>query len=420
MTSAETREYNARWPTTTLLLLPLLALALLWLALPMSYPEDLRSTTNGALHSFSGANFKAAVARQARREGDSLVILEMHKGARAGEAVFSTETTLPAESFRQVQLFLEGTHPDHNVFLFWRASSAPGQLLFRELAPDADGEAWATLPATDGWEGDILELSVGVFGPTGTGPLRLHKLVLYSNINRSLAVQRALWEWRSFKPWIQSSANYYPGVRGDVLWHPAAAAAVWATLSLVLVLIWHTCAQRRRHSSPRSLLIAGLSAIMVPWLGLDLLWQGQLERQLEHNRERYYGLAQTNKHQQEDDASLQAYAARLRALLSPLRGKRLFLLNDADTQHQYHRLRMQFHLLPLNVYNYGKQLLLPGEMRPGDHVLLLAPATAVRYHPESGLLEDGEHEYRATVLDEDPQGRLFRLESPTPLIEERR
>lgn len=407
---------------------PLLALALLWAGLPLLYPDSLRDTPGAGAQLYRGADFKAAVARRSSRQDDALVIQSMrpalHGGSWVGEAVFQLETTLRAQPYSQFRLNLEGLQPDQSVYLLWRSSSFPGQQQALELERDADGISWHSLPGADSWEGEISQLAIGVFGPPRSPALKMRGLELHGSA-RAVVARRMLWEWQQFKPWIQSSANRYPGFRGEIILPPAAAAGLWAGLSLLLLLaglgLRMLLSQRGRQRAvggpPRRAIVAAvLASIVLPWLALDGLWQGQLERQLQATRERFGGLTQAQKHTREDDARLQDWADSVKQQLAPLRGKRLFLLNDEDRGHQYHRLRLQFHLLPLNVYNFGRKLLPPGQMRPGDHVLLLQPASAVRFDPRSSQLEDGEYRYRATQLDSYAKGQLFRLEaSLTPM-----
>jgi len=370
----------------------------------------------------AGSDFKAVVGAQSRYEGSSAVILEMQpatrNGARIGEAVFRAEPGLRADRFSQMRLRLNGWHSEQKLFLFWRSSAAPDQQNYRALQHDPAGVSWHTLSDAETWQGDILELAIGVFGPTGTKPLRLHEVALHPT-NRSVVIQRSLWDWSRTTPWTQVSANLHSSVRADVLWQPTTAATVWAGCGLVLTLLTYAVTRRFGHGSYQGVVIAGLSVILLPWLMLDLLWQRQLDDRLSAIQQRYGGLTQEQKHQREDDAVLQAYAAGLRELLAPLRGKRLFLLSETQAHHDYRRLRLQYHLLPLNIYNYGDRLLPAGQMRPGDHVLALAPTRTIRYRAQQGWLTDGERQHRAILLDEHPQGRLFRLTLQKPRIGEK-
>lgn len=413
------------------------AILLTWAALPLLLPDGLSQQAGTDPLHLPGKDFKAVVAARSRQAGDSIEVLDMQparrNGVQIGEAVFRTEPGLAASRFSQMHLRLDGWQSGQKLFLFWRSSNAPDQQRYQELSHDTDGQSWHTLSSTDLWEGDILELAIGVFGQPGPAPLVLHEVALHPG-SRSAVFNRLTWEWSRFTPWTQLSANVYRGALRAAVLQPVTVASLWAVVALLIVFIGAVVLRRSVRAPARSIVIAGLASILLPWLAVDLLWQVQLERQLTLTQEHYGGLTQTQKHHREADASLQKYAARVRDRLErvhkrpepmhdrpePMLNSRLFLLNDADSGHSYRRLRMQFHLLPVNIYNFGKQLLPPDRMRPGDHVLLLQPATAVRFDPARGVLEDSRQRYRATLLDEHAEGRLFRLGTPVSRQEERR
>lgn len=415
--------FRSRQWVLGLLALHAVAILLTWAALPLLLPDGFSLQTGTDPLHLPGKDFKAVVAARSQRAGDSIEVLDMQparrNGVQIGEAVFRTEPGLAASRFSQMNLRLDGWQSGQKVFLFWRSSKASDQQRYQELSHDTDGQSWHTLSSTDLWEGDILELAIGVFGQPGPAPLVLHEVALHPG-SRSAVFNRLGWEWSRFTPWTQSSANVHRGPLRAAVLQPVTVASLWAVVALLIVFIGAVVLRRSGRAPARSIVIAGLASILLPWLAVDLLWQVQLERQLTLTQEHYSSRTQMQKHQREADASLQNYATRVLDSLEPERSGRLFLLNDADSGHSYRRLRMQFHLLPLNIYNFGKQLLPPGRMRPGDYVLLLQPATAVRFDPARGVLEDSRQRYRATLLDEHPEGRLFRLGRPFSQHEEHR
>ncbi|MFN2328351.1 MAG: hypothetical protein ABR612_05500 [Chromatocurvus sp.] len=407
---------STRWIWLFLIIIIQIFTALLmWTILPFLTPEDISGQPGDDVSRLAGSDFMPVVAARSEQSGDSAIISEMQpalrNGVQIGEAVFRAEPDLPAEKFSQLQLHLEGWRPGQKLFLFWRSSRAPDQQRFRELLHDTEGMSWHTLFIGHGWEGNILELAIGVFGAPGPLPLQLHEAILHPT-GRSSLMQRLYWDWSRFQPWSYASLNSQGSSRPDILLKPATAAALWASLALLTTALCYAILRHLGRASPHNAAVAGLSAVLIPWLALDATWQAQLERQLQATQQRYAGLTQSEKHRRENDASLQAYAERVRDALAPVRGKRLFLINDAHQGHAYQRLRMQFHLLPLNIYNFGKQLLPPQEMRPGDYVLLLAPTTGIRYSAEQERLQDEYYRYRATLLDAHPFGQVLRIDSP--------
>ncbi|MDO8862435.1 hypothetical protein Q6D67_12060 [Haliea sp. E1-2-M8] len=387
------------------------AVVLLWAMLPAVYPPDAPAASDAALV-LPGREFAAVVAARAAAEGDSMVVQAMQPAERGeqqiGEAVWRLEQPgLSADDLAQLRLELEGVQPGQEVVLFWRSALAPEQLHYAELGHGPAGVSWLNLGQLDTWQGQLLELAVGVFGEPGPEPLRLRELD-FGGYNRYDAAQRVFAEWRRFQPWQQSSANWYAGVPGAALIRPAAAAGLWAAVALVLVLGWHLW----RRGPRGTLVVAGLWALLIPWLALDYLWQVQLERQLQETRAQFGALSQAEKHERAIDADLQRYALHLQQILQPLRHQRLFLLHEANQGHNFTRLRLQFRLLPLNIYNYGNTLVAPEHLRPSDLVLLLKPVAGVRYDPARGLLDDGAQQVAATLLDTHPLGSLYRIAEP--------
>ena len=222
---------------------------------------------------------------------------------------------------------------------------------------------------------------------------------------RSTLVKRVWSEWTHFEPWQMSSVNRYAGALGEVLIHPAAAFSIWVAFALVIQLVGAWLLRLPR----RALVYAVLVVVLVPWVGLDRLWQSQLDQQVQVTRDRFGGITQASKHRREMDADLQRYAARLRQRIPESADQRLFILHDSRG-HNYWRLRLQFHLLPMNVYNFGGRLLPAGKMRPGDHVLVLDRIEGLQFEAECGVLAGAEQQWPAVRVDRHPFGRLYRLE----------
>ena len=222
---------------------------------------------------------------------------------------------------------------------------------------------------------------------------------------RSTLVRRVWSQWTHFEPWQMSSVNRYAGARGEVLIHPVAAFSIWVAFALVIQLVGAWLLRLPR----RALVYAVLVVVLVPWVGLDRLWQSQLDQQVQVTRDRFGGLTQASKHRREMDADLQRYAARLQERIPETTDQRLFILHDSRG-HNYWRLRLQFHLLPMNVYNFGRRLLPAGKMRPGDYVLVLDRIEGLEFEAECGVLADAGQQWPAVRVDRHPFGRLYRLE----------
>jgi len=377
-----------------------LSALLLWLLLPTAYPEWAAQGRAVEPTRLAGERFDRVPAAAVLSQVDA----GERPSAARGQFLLRAGARLSAADYPQLALDIESVSPESGVYLFWRTGADDGAVASVELEGVSEGESWHSVANHEDWEGTIVEVAVGAFDGMGRPRLELSSATFHG-ATRAALLERSWAQWRQFQPWRMSSVNQYPGARGDVLLHPAAAVAAWSTLSVVFFLAAAGCL-----GLPRRALVAVLLAVLfLPWIGLDRLWQSQLERQLDLTRDRFAGLTQAEKHEREMDADLQRYAARLSRFLPREGDQRVFLLHDSRG-HNYWRLRLQFHLLPRNIYNFGRELLPPGRMRPGDYVLLLDPLEDIRFDARRGVLTDGEHQWPARRVDRHPFGRLYRLE----------
>lgn len=382
----------------------LLAAGLLWAALPQLYPDWAGGEQAAKPRVLPGTDFNPVVAAAAAPEGDALLITRMQEG----EAVFRANPRFNAALYPQLRLHLDGVHPGLRLFLFWRVAEEPAQQRVLQLEHHSDGGRWYSLGDSDLWQGTVIEVAVGAFGEPGPESLRLQE-VAFHGATRGALVARMLTEWTSHQPWLLSAMNLQRGIPADALVHPNALAALGATIALLVLGVVAGLLRLPR----RIVVSGGLLLLFLPWLLLDLLWQGQLNARVATSRELFGGLEQQAKHQRELDAALYNFAQVLRSLVPANPRQRLFLLHNSRG-HNYQRLRLQYHLLPLNIYNFGASLLPPGAMRPGDHVLQLGALEGLRYDPASGVLEDGQQRWQARLLGQHELGRLFRLVRPLP------
>ena len=142
-------------------------------------------------------------------------------------------------------------------------------------------------------------------------------------------------------------------------------------------------------------------------------WQRKLLLQLGVTRDTFGGVPAAERPGRDIDAHLFALAQRLAPQLPPDPSRRVFLLYAAKG-HQYDRLKLQYHLLPRNVFNFGSSLPEPGTFRAGDHVLLLGSIPSVAFDATSGLLRDDDRALAASPVDVTDAAALYRLEAEAP------
>lgn len=384
-----------------MLLAGLLVAAAVWLWLPRLYAE-VPLDTGVSPESIPGMGFRVEGGPASFTPGMGLALGELNRG----RAVFLTEALLDVDAYPLVRLDLAGVHPDLGVTLAWRPMQ-PGAA-WHELAlhRGAAEVTWHQLAGQPGWQGRILELAVEVRGRHAFAPIELRSLALYPATRSDLA--RLLWQdWRVMQPWRQGSANHYRGALEHTPLMPVPVVTAWLLLALVLFRV----GLHRRRLPVQAWLPAVMGMVLVAWLAVDAVWQLRLTEQVAATRERFGGLDQAERRSREEDAFLQRHAHQVLEQLQPHRGQRVFILRES-VQHEYNRLRLQYHLLPLNVYNFGQTLPLPAHGRPGDHVIVLDQPPGVAFDPHTGVLDDGHRRWRASPVLELPRLDLFRLEQP--------
>lgn len=385
-------------PTCVLLTLGLSAIVL-WFLLPHAYPQSFSGGGDSAPLAIPGQAFTRAPAAAwlADASGEASKL-----AAVPGRTVLRAGVELDAGAFPQLELELAEFPPGTRLHLLWRSGQSGGGVFSTELTGVTEGSSWHSLADRTQWKGAIVEIGlIAVGGPQRSVP-RVAGAHFHGAGRRAL-IERLKAQWTRFEPWRMGSLNRYAGARGDVILHPAGAFMAWSALALMLFL-----ALARYLRLPRSALAAGaLLVLFLPWMGLDRLWQAQLEGQLAATHDRFGGLTQAEKHEREMDVEIQHYAERLERIFPKRPEHRIFLLHSSKG-HNFWRLRLQFHLLPRNIYNFGLALL--SEMRAGDHVLVLGEIDRIRYDEAQGVLSDGERAWRAQLVDRSAYGRVFRLE----------
>jgi hypothetical protein len=218
------------------------------------------------------------------------------------------------------------------------------------------------------------------------------------------ALLRTIWsEWTDFEVWKLSSINHLRGTAENSIMSPTLAMALWAGLALLILCVLF---QIRRNHSPVSYVLV----VAIPWVILDLLWQNRLTTQLEETKNLFQGKTYHEKQLVDLDGNLYRYAQYLKAEVLPLVGARIFLLRDNKGQrHDYERLRLQYHLLPHNIYNYGA---VPSRKhsRPGDYILVLQEIPQLEYLEQEKLLRWATGEtLPVELINQHYLGSLYRV-----------
>jgi hypothetical protein len=389
-------------------LLSLFAAAVsLWAVAPAVYPPWASESGSAPPVRLGASRFDSALAASALPDAAALKATGVHPS----DPVLVAYPRLEASEYPQLRLDLRRDDPEASLFMFWRTASRQRPIGFTRLQHPRSGIGWHTLADAPGWEGEIAMVGFASLAHRGADPLRVLGASFFPASREALEA-RLLEEWWAFRPWSYSNSNKYEGVGGDALLHPAAAAGLWTTLALLFFLV----ACRWLRPPHEVLVVMCLLTIFVPWFGLDRLWQRQLEEQVAASAAVFGGLSQSEKSAREPDAALQRYARRLRDRLPAPGDTRLFVLHDSKGHH-YWRLRLQFHLLPHDIFNFGRTLERADRMRDGDHLLLLGELGEIAFDGATGVLRDDEGRVPVARVDRHRFGTLYRVEGPGRLLQ---
>ena len=215
------------------------------------------------------------------------------------------------------------------------------------------------------------------------------------------ALGSLLTQWTGFRRFDQTSINRLSATFTAGALSPIPVAAMWAGLALLLVLV----AGWLGKAAPR---ITYLLVVLTVWVTLDLLWQRQLSAQLKLSQQLFQGRSMTERHERDFDSALYDYAQQLKSSGLPATSARLFMLHNSQG-HNFQRLKLQYYLLPHNIYNLS---ILPpeGAVREGDYILALVPVPGLEFHGGRSLLRwDEGAPVPATLEHSHPMGKLFRV-----------
>ena len=335
-------------------------------------------------------------------KGDALEVTALDTLNNNQHALVSLKTSLRAENYPFLTYNIEGWHAGMRVNVIWRSARNPRGLSTAILNRNLDGAAYFNLAGQDNWKGTITEVGLHLQGELRDEPIEIDRLTLEPHGWRNTL--STIWsEWTAFRGWTGKSINFLngtPGPPGSAILSPTLAMALWAGLSLALLFAFGVF--RRRHT-----LVSYAAAALIPWIALDLLWQSELDTQLQETRYLFGGKSMHERHLADRDSQIYSYTKRLKEEVLPSTPARLFILHDSD-DHNYDRLKTQYYLLPHNIYNYGR--LPPGKsVKPGDFVLLLGDIPGLKYREDRNQLVWGRGKsLSVSQLDTDSRGRLFK------------
>ena len=363
---------------------------------PDGFLEDSASETSLDI---AGNEFRPLVFDEGRYEESSSVLVALENG----EGILETDVMLRAAEKPLLRVTVRGMQPSLRMVLYWRVADRPGAVFGVPLQQTRDGSYWFNLQQSADWRGQITTVALGVYGETGHTPFYLDRMS-FSPISAS-AVAATIWdEWTGLRGWSHRSINAIRGVMPTALQYPTPAFAACALIAALLLAVI-------ARFIPIISSLGFAVVIMVPWLALDGLWQLELSTQLARTHYQFAGKSMPDKHRAGLSPDLYEYAQHLQQKVMPKVGTRVFLLEDTPRM-TYRRLKLQYFLLPHNIYNYDRLPRL-SSLREGDYILSLGEIPELLFDEGAGQLRWQSFKVPAVRLDSHPLGNVYRVGGAT-------
>ena len=310
-----------------------------------------------------------------------------------------------AEDYPYLQYHLTGSSPDTRIALYWRSEREPEVTRFTEL-PAASSVV--SLEQNRYWNGRLTHLGLSIQRPAQEPPLGIAD-IRFSPPSTLLLLKSMLSSWTGFEGWRHSSINFVFNSAPNPPLSPVLAAACWMLLALFLygVKTLFFQAGGNKHWCAPTL----IALVLVPWLLLHARWQSNLLIQLTHTYHQFGGKNEEERHLAAEDSNIYRYAAHLKQEVLPPHPVRMFLLRNEA--RDYSRLKLQYYLLPHNIYNYG-QYPMKHYLHEGDYILTMGEIPGLGYDTGTQLLkwpDDGQ--VHALRLDKGSLGTLYQVFSAT-------
>ena len=341
-----------------------------------------------------------AVAGKLQPTDNGIAVESYAPAAQVFYSILSWRDSFSAEDYDLLVYELNSLDPPPAMQLGWRRADNMAALHNLLLPTTGETAPVAALHNHPEWRGEIIELGIHVTSPTADMPFELTRLSLLPS-SAGGDMRAHLSAWQHFKGWTHFSINQLYAGMAD---HPPSAvqaAAAWAGLALLFALAW----QLLSGTASFAVLVA---IALVPWLALDLLWQKNLADQLNRSQQIFAGKTQEEKHLADQDSYVYEFARTLKEQALPQDPARILMLYVNDG-HQFERLRLQYYLLPHNIYNFNK-LPAPGQEQQVDYVIIIGDKLPPDMRIKGRSLIQGRRELPMQLVKSGSLGHLFRVE----------
>ena len=250
--------------------------------------------------------------------------------------------------------------------------------------------------------GTITDIAFFYNGNLSDRPLKIPEITLASHSWHALVA--SVWsDWKSFRGWSGLSINYLYGTYIQTGVRDSFTHGCYGNLGGAGVDFFVSIDRSR----PRENLISYSAAILIPWITLDQIWQGELSSQLQETKQLFSGKTTHEKHLVDVDQDIYRYTRRLKEDVLPSSPARIFILHDSWV-HNLERLKTQYYLLPHNIYNFNQWQ--PSQhLRSGDYILALGAVPGLTVNARDNQLSWQGTSFGVTVIDLDKRGTLYRI-----------
>ncbi len=371
----------------------------MYLLLSPELGEQRAATDDGSARPWrvSGSSLIARRGSGEETESGGMRITQLEEGPRDTRSIYTRRVGFKAADYPYLQYRVTGQNPASFYYFIWRTADKPGETSHVALARINDMAQVSMLSNNPHWRGTITEVGIDVYGELRGDAQTIESLDMLPPSNWNFI--RAIWsEWAGLETWNQRSAHHLMGGPYQTILPRPLAMAIWAIGALALLIL-------ARVFAGSDIRIAVLLAVLTPWLVIDMLWQRNLSAQLAETRYVFAGKTQQEKHHSDLDGVLYDYAQRLKNEVLPEPGVKIFLLNDSPWR-DYHRLKMQFYLLPHNIFNFGK-FPRPESLQPGDYLLAMGDIPGLNYDASTATLNWRDQTLRVIEIDKQGLGSLY-------------
>jgi hypothetical protein len=316
-----------------------------------------------------------------------------------GMALLMSRTDFDANRYLLIHYRIQDGNTAPRAEVVWHLEGGGDKLQRVPIDLSTSASHHIDMSGHEGWTGKIDGVGLAIYGTLGQ-PLILEQVTI-GEITYAKVVHRVLIDWLTFKPWQGASINSLLWLYKDPIISPIVLAALWSSIAMLCLLVL-------RAGGVRSVPAAYLTCVLIPWVAVDIVWQAQLTRQVTETSSSFAGLTNTAKHKIAAPL-VYDYAQHLKEKVLPSTPKeRIFLVHNSKG-HNYYRLRLQYFLLPANIYNFGRNIPDPNDVNPGDYIILLQDVSNARYIPSERKLQQGTRVLGAVEVDRHHLGKTYRI-----------